>query len=116
MRRMPTAIKAQSKPLEFESRAQEECEDFESAARSALTNDFGNVLRRHLHGFGHEMSELISGIIVGIRHNVVVMYGEDLLKVQPGRRSCKPEMCGASPCVSLSGKAPTEYECAVNQK
>jgi hypothetical protein len=45
MRRMPAAIKVRRKPVDFEKLAQQQCEDFESAARSALTNDFDNVLK-----------------------------------------------------------------------
>lgn len=116
MRRMPTAIKLRSKPVDFENLAQQQCEDLESAARSALTNDLDNVLKLHFAGgINHRVNAVIGDITVGIRRNVVVLYAEDLVKVQPGRKSCKPEMCGASPCLSLV-EQPTEYQCVINQK
>jgi hypothetical protein len=114
MRRLPAAIKLRSRPIDFENQAQQQCEDNESAARSALTNDFNNVLKLH-GGLNDRMNDLIAGIVGGIRHNVVVLYAEDLVKVQPGRKSCRPEMCGASPCISLVER-PTEYQCVINQK
>jgi hypothetical protein len=85
-----------------------------------LTNDLDNVLKIHSGGgISHEVNDAIVDIIIGLRHDVVVLYAEDLVKVQPGRKSCKPEMCGASPCISFSPEPtpkPTEYECVINQK
>jgi hypothetical protein len=116
MRRMPTAIKDRRKPVDFENLAQHQCEDFESAARSALTNDLDNVLKLHFAGrINHGLNDVIVDITVGARQDVVVLYAEDLVRVQPGRKSCKPEMCGASPCISLEER-PTEYQCVINQK
>jgi len=117
---MPTAIRLRTGPRDFENQAQQQCEDTESAARSALTNDFDNVQKRHRAGrFDHKMNDVISNIIVGTRQAVVVLYAEDLVKVQPERKSCKPEKCGASPCISLDVNRPTEpteYECVIRQK
>jgi len=113
---MPAAIKARSKPVDFENLAQKQCEDREINALSALTNDLDNALRRHFAGgVNHSVHDVIRDVIVGIRRDVVVLYAEDLVKVQPGRKSCKREMCGAMPCISL-GQEPTEYECVINQK
>jgi len=86
--------------------------------KAALNNDFNNVLKNTLRrGVDHQMHELIGNIVDGIRQSVVVLYGEDLVKVQPGRKSCKPEMCGASECISLSTEPePTEYECVIGQE
>lgn len=117
MRQMPAAIKLQRRPIDFENQAQQQCEDTESAARSALTNDFDNVQKRHFAGgLNHKMNDVIGNIIVNARQAVVLLYAEDLIKVQPGRKSCRPEMCGASPCISLDENKPTEYQCVINQK
>ncbi len=116
MHRMPIAIKARRNPADFETLAQQQCQDTESAARSALTNDFDTVLTLHFAGgINHQVNGVIGDIIVGIRHDVVVLYAEDLVKVEPTRKSCKPEMCGASPCIRLS-EHPTEYQCVIDQK
>jgi hypothetical protein len=117
MRQMPAAIKSRKRPIDFENQGQQQCEGTESAARSALTNDFDNVQKRHLAGgLNHKMNDAIRDIIVDVRQAVVVLYAEDLVKVQPGRKSCRPEMCGASPCISLDENKPTEYQCVINQK
>jgi hypothetical protein len=87
MRGMPKAIKAQTKPIDFEKAAQQQCEDFESAARAALTNDLDSVLKIHSGGgISHEVNDAIVDIIVGLRHDVVLLYGQELAKVQPPRR------------------------------
>lgn len=115
MRQMPTAIRLRTGPRDFDNQAQQQCEDTESAARSALTNDFDNVQKRHRAGrFDHKMNDVISNIIVGTRQAVVVLYAEDLVKVQPERKSCR-----ASPRISLDVNRPTEpteYECVIKQK
>ena len=117
MRRMSGAVKAQIKPADFEKEAEQHCEDFESTARAALTNDFNNVLKLHFaHGMTHQVNDAIVDILDGLHHDVVVLSAEDLAKVQPGRKSCKPQMCGASPCISLNENEPSEYECVINQK
>jgi hypothetical protein len=117
MRQMPAAIKLRKRPIDFENQGQQRCEDIESAARSALTNDFDDMQKRHFAGgLNHKMNDVIRDIIVGARQTVVVLYAEDLIKVQPGRKSCRPEMCGASPCISLDENEPTEYQCVINQK
>jgi hypothetical protein len=116
MRNVPVEIRNLKSPNDFEKQARHKCTDTESAARIALTNDFGNVQRRHLAGnFTHQMNDEISNVINDIRQEIVVLYAEDLVKAQPGRKSCKPEMCGASPCISL-GEKPTEYQCAISQR
>jgi len=117
MRQMPAAIRLRKRPIDFENQAQQQCEDTGSAARSALTNDFDDVQKRHFAGgLNHKMNDVIGDIIVGARQTVVVLYAEDLIRVQPGRKSCRPEMCGASPCISLDENEPTEYQCVINQK
>lgn len=117
VRQMPSAIRSRKRPIDFEALAQKQCEDSEAIARSTLSNDFDNVQRHHFAGgLNHKMNETIGGIILEIRQNVVVLYAEDLVKVQPGRKSCKPEMCGASPCISLDENRPTEYQCVITQK
>jgi len=117
MRQMPAAIKLRKRPVDFENQGQQQCEDSESAARSALANDFDDVQKHHFAGgLNHKMNDVIRDIIVDARQAVVVLYAEDLIKVQPGRKSCRPEMCGASPCISLGENEPTEYQCVINQK
>jgi hypothetical protein len=117
MRQMPIAIKQRKAPVNFENQSQQACEESETAARSALTNDFYDVQVRHLaHGLDHRTNDLIREMIVGTRQAVVVLYAEDLVKVNPARKSCRPQMCGASPCISLSDNEPTEYECVINQR
>ena len=109
MRQMPLAIKSHKKPIDYENQAKQQCEDAEITARSALTNDFNGVQKRNFAGgLNHKMNDVIRNIIVGVRQAVVVLYAEDLLKVQPSRKSCRPEMCGASPCISLAEDQPTE--------
>jgi hypothetical protein len=116
IREMFSALKFRAKPIEFERRAKDQCQVLEGGARSALVGDFDNALRRHLaRAVNHQMHEVIRQVIATIRKDVVVLYGEDLVKVQPGRRSCKAEMCGARECISLEEK-PTEYECVIRQK
>jgi hypothetical protein len=115
MRQMPPSIRLRKTPIDFENEAQQKCDDAGSAARSALTNDFDDVQKRHLAGgLSHKMNDFIGDIIVDARQAVVVLYAEDLSKVQPSRKSCRPEMCGASPCISLQER-PTEYQCVINQ-
>ena len=114
IRQMPAAIRLSKRPVDFEKQAQLQCEDAESAARSALNDDFGDVQRRHsAGGLDRKMNDAIGNMLVGSRQAVVVLYGDDLRKVQPERKSCRPKMCGASPCVSLD--EPSEYECVINQ-
>ncbi len=116
MRRMPSAINTKRRPADFERLAQEQCHDSEGATRAALSNDFDNVMKSHFaRGLNHTINDLIRDITTGTRREVVALYAEDLVKVQPGRRSCRPEMCGASPCLSLVEK-PSEYECVIDQK
>jgi hypothetical protein len=117
MRQMPPAIKQRNTPIVFETQSQQACEESESGARNALTNDFDEIQIRHLaHGLDHKTNDLIRETIVLTRQSVVVLYAEDLVRVQPKRKSCRPEMCGASPCLSLSDDEPTEYQCVINQK
>src|SRR5262245_36902802 len=102
-----TAIRLSKRPVDFEKQA-------ESAARSALNNDFGDVQsRQSAGGLDRKMDDAIGNMLVGSRQAVVVLYGDDLRKVQPERKSCRPKMCGASPCVSLDESS--EYECVINQ-
>lgn len=117
MQQMPSAIRARKKPADFEKQAQEQCEGAEGMTRSILSNDFDNVQKHHFAGgLDHRMNDTIGSIILATRQAVVVIYAEDLVKVQPGRKSCKPEMCGASACISLGGDQPTEYQCVIDQK
>lgn len=113
---MSIALKDRKSPIDFEKRSQQHCEDAENVARSALSNDFNEVQQRHIAGgLNHKMNDVIRNMLVGIRQQVVVLYGEDLTQTQPGRKSCKPQMCGATPCISL-GEEPTEYQCVIEQK
>lgn len=117
VRQIPAAVRDRKKPRDFETLSRQHCEDAEGEARSALANDFDYVQKHHdAGGINHKMNDAIIKLVDDVRHSVVVFYGEDLLKVQPERRSCKPEMCGASPCISLDVNQPTEYECTINQK
>jgi hypothetical protein len=82
MRQMPRTIKSRKRPIDFENQAQQGCEDTEIAARSALSNDFDNVQKRHVaRGLDHKMSEVIGNIIIRTRQAVVVLYAEDLVEV-----------------------------------
>lgn len=113
MRPMPSAIKAKTRPIDFEKIGQQQCENFESAARSALTNDLDNVLKLHFAGgINHKVNDVILNIIAGVRQNVVVLYGQDFVKIQPGRKPCEPPGISFSP----DEHEPTEYECVINQK
>jgi hypothetical protein len=112
---MPAAISLRKKPIDFEKEAQQQCENAESAARSALNDDFSDVQRRHsAGGLDRKMDDAIGNMLAGSRQAVVVLYGDDLRKVQPERKSCRPKMCGASPC-SLDQNESSEYECVINQ-
>jgi hypothetical protein len=92
---MPAALRLSKRPVDFEKQAQQQCEDAESAARSALNDDFGDVQRRHsAGGLDRKMNDAIGNMLVGSRQAVVVLYGDDLRKVQPERKSCRPKMCG----------------------
>jgi len=116
VQQMPTAIRMRKSPAEFEGHAKQQCEKAEGVARSALSIDFGNVQVRHLAGgLDHKMNNAIAAVVTDIRRSVVVMYAEDLIAVLPTRKSCKPQLCGASPCISLAENEPTEYECAIRQ-
>ena len=116
MRQMSSAIKLKRSPSDFEMSAEKACANDESNARIALTNDLTDILKQHaLRGVNHPVYELLGKVVKGLREEVVVLYGEDLVKIQPDRRSCKPQMCGALPCISLE-KTPTEYECVIDQK
>ena len=116
MGQMSGALKDRKIPIEFEKASRRHCEGTESAARSALSNDFHQVQQRHLAGgLDHKMNDVIRNLLTGVREQVVVLYGEDLTQIQPGRKSCKPEMCGGAPCISLS-ETPTEYQCVIGQK
>jgi hypothetical protein len=115
IRQMPAAIRSRTRPIDFERQAQQQCGNSESAARNALNNDFGDVLRRHsAGGLDRKMNDAIGNMLAGSRQAVVVLYGDDLRKVQPERKSCRPKMCGAAPC-SLDQNESSEYECVINQ-
>jgi hypothetical protein len=110
-------IAKRAKPRDFENVAQQKCRAQESAARSKLIGDFVTVQKQQ---FDRELSQktrgLIEEVISDIRHKIVVSYAEDLVKVQPGRKSCKPEMCGDYPCISLDPdpEPQPEYKCAIS--
>lgn len=116
MRQILPAIKQRKKPIDFEKQSQQQCEEAESTVRSILTNDFDALQKRHFAGgLNHRMNDKILSIITSSRQAVVVLYAEDLVKVQPQRKSCKPQMCGAAPCISLDENQPTEYQCVIGQ-
>lgn len=113
---IPDQISKLTKPREFENVAQQKCKVSESAARASLILDFVTVQKQQIDGeLSQTTRSLIEETINEIRHKIVFSYSEDLVKRQPGRQSCKREMCGDSACVSLSGPGPDEleYECAI---
>jgi hypothetical protein len=110
-------ISKRAKPREFENVAQQKCKAQESAARAKLIVDFVTVQKKQLdQELSQKTRDLIEEVISDIRHKIVVSYSEDLIKVQPGRKSCKTKMCGDYPCISLSGPsdAELEYDCAIS--
>jgi hypothetical protein len=110
-------ISKQIKPHVFENAAQQKCKSQESAARGKLIIDFITAQKQQLDGeLGQKTRSLIEEVISDIRHKIVVSYSEDLIKFQPGRKSCKTEMCGDSTCIQLSdmSDAELEYHCAIS--
>jgi hypothetical protein len=110
-------ISKRAKPREFENMAQQKCKAQERAARSKLITDFVAVQKQQLDGeLSQKTRGLIEEVISDIRHKIVVSYSEDLIKVQPGRKSCKTEMCGDYTCIYLDGTsdAEREYDCAIS--
>ncbi|WP_156438760.1 hypothetical protein [Bradyrhizobium valentinum] len=106
------------KPTEFENQLKVKCKVSEIAARATLTNDFLGVQRLQREPeLSEKTRELIDGVIKEIRQASIISYAEDLVKVQPGRKSCKIpiEMCGKTECISLDDvpKSQREYECAI---
>jgi hypothetical protein len=96
--------------------AQQRCKAQESAARAKLVINFVTAQKQQLDvELSQKTRGLIEEVISDIRHKIVVSYSEDLIKVQPGRKSCKTEMCGDSTCIQLSdmSDAELEYHCAI---
>jgi hypothetical protein len=111
-------ISKRAKPREFENAAQRKCEVQEGAARAKLIVDFVTVQKEQLdQELSQKTRDLIEQVISDIRHKIVFAYSEDLIKFQPERKSCKTEMCGDNPCLSLGGpsNAEVEYDCAISQ-
>src|SRR5262249_37448073 len=107
MHEIPTSLSKKINPISFEDRAKKTCLELEGTIRGAIFNDLDDVLRRHMAGgFSHAVYDVIRKIFIEVQHDVVILYGEDLVQVQPARRSCRPEMCGASPCLSIDPEAP----------
>ena len=105
------------KPREYDSIVQQNCRTAESAARTALTLDFESAQRLQQDAkLSEKTRALIDGTIKDIRQQLVVSYSEELVKVQPGRKSCKTELCGDYPCISLAGPSneELEYRCAIS--
>jgi hypothetical protein len=111
---IPNGIDKHTKPPDFEQVAQRNCAALETTARAILTIDFSNA--RKLQGYS-ELNEptrkMIEKVVADVRHEIVVTFSEDLIKVEPGRKSCKREMCGNLPCATLGGDR-SEYECAID--
>jgi hypothetical protein len=111
-------ISKRAKPREFENVAQQKCNRQESAARAGLIYDFVAAQKKQQD---QELSQktrgLIEDAITDIRHKIVFAYSEDMIKFQAGRKSCKREMCGDSPCISLGGPPDDEleYNCAISK-
>jgi hypothetical protein len=58
-------VSPRTKPADFENLAQQQCEDIESAARSALTNDLDTVLKlQFAGGINHQVNDVISDMFV----------------------------------------------------
>ena len=111
-------ISKRAKPREFENVAQQKCKAQEGAARAKLIVDFVTVQKKQLdQELSQTTRDLIEQVIGDIRHKIVFDYSEDLIKVQPGRKSCKTEMCGDSTCIFLDNMtdAEREYDCAISQ-
>jgi hypothetical protein len=107
-------ISKRTKPGAFENAAQQVCKQKESSARNILITEFLNVQKRQQNSrLSERTRSLIDEIINFNRHEAVISYAEDLSKVQPGRRSCKPEMCGDRECISLDPEPEPEYKCAI---
>jgi hypothetical protein len=108
-------ITKRMEPREFEKVAQQRCGTSGDAARNALTTDFGNAQKLQIdRDLSGKTRDLIDKVITGIRHEIVISYSEELTKLQPGRRSCKP---ACETCISLDVEAgpEPEYRCAIGE-
>jgi hypothetical protein len=114
------------KPRDFEKAAQLRCRVSEGVARSVLIIEFSNAQKLQISTeLSHKTRDLINEIITELRQEVIVAYREDLVKVQPGLRSCKPTcevdwskhsycipVCETDkPCLSQEEQ---EYQCAIS--
>ena len=112
-------LEKRTKPAAFEAALKSNCRSPEVAARATLTNDFLSAQRLQWSpDLSDKTRELIDAVIKEIRQGAVISYAEDLVKVQPGRKSCKipVQMCGQDPCISLDEvpESQQEYECAIH--
>jgi hypothetical protein len=114
VRQILEATVKRAHPRVFEESARHSCQREESNARAIVYNDFVNAQRLQ---WSVELSarteELIDLSINELRHEVVVTYAEALTKVQPGRKSCRTQMCGDIRCISLVDES--EYKCAIGE-
>jgi hypothetical protein len=114
LRQVSDQVSRRTEPREFERVAQQTCNSAQQAARIVLTIDFTNAqkLQRDPELSG-KTRDLINDVITDIRHESVISYAEDLTKVQPGRKSCRPQLCGDRPCIRIDSEPEPEYKCAI---
>jgi hypothetical protein len=109
-------VTRRTEPRDFEKVAQGRCGTTFEAARSTLSIDFVNVQKlQQAPELSGRTRDLIAEAITDIRHEIVISYAEELTKVQPKRKSCRPELCGSTPCLSLDPEPEPEYKCAIGE-
>lgn len=101
------------KPVEYERQAERACAAAKAKALAAMRNDFGEMLESQIAGkLTSPVRDGIAAVLDDVRKEAVIAYAEDLAREVPGRRSCKPEMCGDRECISFVEDA--EYGCAIS--
>ena len=114
---IPDEVTKRTEPRQFEQSAQQKCKGSESSALSVLTIDFTNAQKLQLDpGLSEKTRDLIDQVITDVRHTIVISYAEELRKVEPGRLSCGPQLCGDRPCISLDPEPEPEYKCAIGER
>jgi hypothetical protein len=114
--KMSDAVSKRIEPIDFEKKAQRECIVSETEARSVLIIDFGNAQKLQADPHSNPKTrDLIEEAITDTRHETVVAYADQLASIVPGRKSCRPQLCGDTPCISLDDDNDPEYTCAIGK-
>jgi hypothetical protein len=103
-----------TEPRDFDSLINQRCQKDEGAARSTLIVDFTNAqkLQRDPQ-LSANTRTLVDETLKEIREEIIVAYAEELVRIVPGRKSCKKEMCGSHTCIYLVEYS--EYKCAIGE-